>query len=97
MRPYEKSDLRNQSYARWPLHHTKVDGNEGIHNYFAQQIRDANISGFFGRTLVPDTLRTKVDSASFKTATVSNDVLHYGGNSFQVSPETCWQVFPDTR
>ena len=56
-----------------------------------------NISGFFGRTLIADTLRTKVDSASFKAAPISNNVMQYGVNSFQISPEICWQIFPDTR
>jgi hypothetical protein len=55
-----------------------------------------NLGAFFGRTLMQDTARTKIDSASF-TPTLGNNVVQFGVNSFQVTPEFCWQIYPDKR
>lgn len=56
-----------------------------------------NMGGFFGRTLLQDTLRLPdKDSSAFKNAP-ENNVRQFGVNSFQFAPEICWQVFPDKR
>ncbi|MBN9382020.1 MAG: hypothetical protein J0H74_14730 [Chitinophagaceae bacterium] len=56
-----------------------------------------NMGGFFGRTLLQDTARIPdKDSSTFKSAP-DNNVRQFGVNSFQFSPEICWQIFPDKR
>jgi hypothetical protein len=54
-------------------------------------------AGFhFGRTLIVDTLRSKMDSLTFEPIN-DNNVRESGVNSFQFIPEICLQIFPDKR
>lgn len=51
---------------------------------------------FWGRVLLEDTLRSKVDSSHF-SAIKDNNINQFGANSFQFAPEISWQIFPDKR
>jgi hypothetical protein len=54
-------------------------------------------TGFsWGRVLIEDTLRAKVDSSHF-TAIKDNNINQFGVNSIQFAPEVSWQIFPDKR
>ncbi|HUP13389.1 MAG TPA: hypothetical protein VM187_14290, partial [Niastella sp.] len=55
-----------------------------------------NTGLYFGRTLLQDTMREKIDSFQFKSAS-NNNVYEYGVNNFTFAPEVSWQIFPDRR
>jgi len=51
---------------------------------------------YWGRVLVEDTMRAKIDSSNF-AAIKDNNINQFGGNTVQFTPEVSWQVFPDKR
>jgi hypothetical protein len=51
---------------------------------------------YFGRTLLQDTMREKIDSFQFKSIN-TNNVYEFGVNNFMFVPEVTWQIFPDRR
>lgn len=55
-----------------------------------------NAGLYFGRTLLQDTMREKIDSFQFKSIN-SNNVYEFGVNNFMFVPEVSWQIFPDRR
>jgi hypothetical protein len=55
-----------------------------------------NLCNYWGRVLMEDTVRNKIDSSRF-TAIKDNNIHQFGVNSIQFSPEVSWQVFPDRR
>jgi hypothetical protein len=55
-----------------------------------------NLGNYWGRVLVEDTFRNKIDSSRFAPVK-DNNVKSFGVNSIQCVPEVSWQVFPDKR